>query len=85
MGKYINKTSTGKGLSAFGKARELIADGAKMVSDESYQENMICVVENGMFEAAGYAFCEAEYEAFKRPDGRPKIWLVHPLASELAE
>jgi len=46
---------------------------------------MICVVENPMFDAAAYAYCEQEFEYFKRPDGREKIWLVHPLASELAE
>jgi len=85
MGKYINKNSKGELLPPFNKAKALIDDGAKVVNDNEYLENMICVVENGLFDAAGYAFSENEYKVFKQPDGRNKIWLVHPMAKELAE
>ena len=85
MGKYINKTSKGEILPAFDKAKILIEDGAHEVDDSVFLENMICVVENPMFDAAGYAIDEREFEYFKRPDGRSKTWLVHPLAKELAE
>ena len=84
MGLYINQTSTGAPLPNLGKADALIADGAVVVKAQ-WQPNLICVVNNGMFEAAGYAFCEEEFNVFKMPDGRKKIWLTHPKAEELAK
>jgi hypothetical protein len=85
MGKYINRNSKGELLPPFNKAKSLIDDGATIVDDSKYLENMICVIENPLFDAAGYAFSESEYEVFKQPDGRDKVWLVHPMAKELAE
>ena len=85
MGKYINETSTGTILPPIGKAKELIKDGAKMVSDDTYQENMVCVVENGWVDAAAYAYSEGEFNEFKTPDGRKKIWLIYPHAKILAK
>jgi len=49
MGKYINVTSKGEVLPPFNKAQKLIEDGATRVSDEKFLDNMICVVENGLF------------------------------------
>jgi hypothetical protein len=37
---------------------------------------LICVVDNGPFEAAAYCYSEKEFEAFTEPDGRRKKWLV---------
>jgi hypothetical protein len=72
-------------LPASGKAQKLIEDGAKVVNAE-FQPNLVCVVDNGFFEAAGYCFNENEFEAFNSPsDPRPKIWLVHPDAENLAK
>lgn len=85
MGRYINETSKGEPLPRTGKANALINDGAKIVQPNKFQENLICVIENGFFDAAGYAFSENEFKAFKHPDGRNKIWLVHPLAKKLAK
>lgn len=85
MGMYVNVDSKGNALSAQGKARELISDGATIVSDDKFLDNMICVVENGFFDAAGYAFDEEEFNEFKHPDGRRKTWLVHPKAKQLAK
>ena len=84
MGYYINHISTGKALHAIGKADALIADGAVEVSGDEFVPNMICVVDNGIFEAAAYAYDEDEYNVFKRPDGRPKQWLTHPQAKLLS-
>lgn len=83
MGYYINKTSKGVQLPASDKADYLILDGAIEVPAK-FQPNLICVVENGPFDAAAYAYNEKEFNEFNYPDGRPKRWLVHPKAAELA-
>ena len=48
---------------------------------------VVCVVENGMFDAAGFAFCKEELEVFAAPDARPKTWLSMDLerAIELSD
>ncbi len=49
------------------EAREAFKDG----------KGVICVVDNGPFEAAAYCFDESEIEAFAYPeDYRPKTWLT---------
>ena len=84
MGYYINQNSKGQGLPALCKVSALIADGAT-ITDASFKENLVCVVNNGPFEAAGYMYSENEFNQFARPDGRDKIWLVYPHAKELAK
>ena len=38
---------------------------------------LICVVQNGSFDAAGICFDSTEFAAFNNPyDGRPKSWLL---------
>ena len=44
-----------------------------------------CVVDNGFFGAAGYAYDESEMNQFLSPDGRPKQWLEYIHAKEIAE
>jgi len=82
MGYYINKDSKGNALPPHGKVRALIADGAHIIEhrDGEFEENLVCVVDNGMFEAAGYAFNADEMEAFEYPDGRYRTWLVYEHA-----
>lgn len=79
MGYYI-ETSSSKG-----KAMKLIRDyDAKLVmllpenlSEIPADQALICVVDNGPFEAAGYCFSQGEFKAFNRPtDDRPKTWLL---------
>ena len=85
MGYYINSTSDGKPLLALNKAGMLIADGAVEINEpKAFQENLVCVMFNGLFDAAGYAYSEEEMETFKTPDGRPKRWLVYEHARELS-
>lgn len=48
---------------------------------------IICVVDNGFFEAAGFCYDDREFEAFFDPsDHRPKTWVVMDLekAKELS-
>ena len=38
---------------------------------------VICVVDNGAFEAAAFCYNEQEFNAFNDPsDNRPKTWLI---------
>ena len=87
MGKYINEDSRGLsiGLSADEKIRSLIADGAIRVSDDEFIPNLVCVVENYSFGAAGYCHSKEEYEQFKYPDGRKKTWLQYEHAEKLTK
>ena len=50
-----------------------------------FQPNLVCVVDNGFFAAAGYVFDESEFQAFNHPsDNRPKEWLIVPNADILS-
>jgi hypothetical protein len=88
MGYYIERTSKGVPLSARGKANQLISDGATELFgfEIRFQPNLVCVVENGPFDAAGWAFSKDEFNVFNDPnDPRRKRWLIHPKAEELAK
>ena len=77
MGKYINNiNNTPLGTSFISKCTVLIVNGATVITDIKFQKDLICVVDNGMFAAAGYIFDEREFEAFNQPDGRMKSWLI---------
>ena len=80
MGKYINNIGT----SYSEKIANLKEKHGATVTDSSFKENLVCVVNNGMFAAAGYAYCEDERNEFARQDGRPKTWLIVPEAKTLA-
>lgn len=47
-------------------------------------EALICVVDNGIFDAAGFAFDEAEFNVFVQPDGRRKVWVIMNRAKACA-
>lgn len=87
MGKYINEMPNGTRLPATGKAiwLEQIPGAKKIAEPTDWEEGIVCVVSNGAFEAAGYAFDEKELNEFKRFDGRPRTWLKIPNAKTLAK
>jgi hypothetical protein len=88
MGLYINSDSKGKPLPAIGKAAKLIEDGAELLFDDpkKWEEGLVCVVNNGPFEAAAYAHCESELKYFSDAyDDRPKVWLKYAHAKNLAK
>ncbi len=81
MGYYI-ETGT-----ASGKAAILVnRDGAEIVPKPDNFSNipagkaLICVVDNQLFEAAGYCFSPEEFSVFSEPsDPLPKTWLYMDL------
>jgi len=87
MGLYINFTPDGP-LSALGKARDILAQwpGARKLSEtpREFVADLVVVVNNGMFDAAGWCFDKREFEEFSDPnDGRSKVWLIVPGVAEL--
>jgi hypothetical protein len=67
------------------KAEQLVRlHGAELVLlpelfDFSGDYALICVVENGLFDAAGVAYSPSERDAFNNPDDtRDKVWLKLP-------
>lgn len=78
MGYYLERDDFGR----HGKAEFLIeACGAIELIGVAAPEwrndvGIVCVVNNGPFEAAGYAFSPQELSAFIQIDDRPKRWLI---------
>lgn len=79
MGYYIEVDAL------HGKAQLILAQwpGRSVTADEAYAALMarkgaiICVVDNGPFEAAAHCYNVSEFDAFNRSDDhRPKTWLV---------
>jgi len=87
MGKYVNHTSVGVTLSsASGKCNDILTDGAKEIPEPTeFVPNLVCVVDNGFFGAAAYAYDEGEFIAFKSPgDKRPKRWFIWDKVQQFA-
>lgn len=60
-------------------AREISLSEAKEIVSDSQEEAVICVVDNGPFEAAGFCYDHQEMWSFTQPDDpRPKRWLAAP-------
>jgi hypothetical protein len=87
MGRYINQTSIRDlRASSDDKCMGILEDGGLEIPvPENFTENLVCVVDNGMFGAAAYAYTKEEMEAFKRPDGRPRRWFYWNKVKEYAK
>jgi len=66
-----------------GKAQQIVElyGGRRVSRPQSYQdlapdEAIICVVDNGLFEAAAFCYNEDEFNVFAFPDGRSRAWVV---------
>jgi len=44
--------------------------------DITPDDAIICVVDIGLFEAAGFAYNQRELHAFTIPDGRSRVWVI---------
>ena len=78
MGKYIEGPAKGKAqfLQDQHNARILRTREEIIAAHCDNGEAVICVVDNGPFEAAGYCHDEREFEIFTAPDPRPKRWMT---------
>lgn len=85
MGYYINNNSKGEPMAASfeSKCRSIIADGG-VECDSTFKENLVCVVNNGMFAAAAFAYDEQERDEFAAHDGREKRWFTYEHAKRLS-
>tara|TARA_Y100000310_G_scaffold128314_1_gene127494 strand:+ start:1790 stop:2080 length:291 start_codon:yes stop_codon:yes gene_type:complete len=82
MGYYIN---TETATSSTGKAKDLmdnhdaimISDPENFVAVVDHFHALVCVIGNGLFDAAALIYSQGEFEAFSDPnDHRPKVWLL---------
>jgi len=87
MGKYVNQTTKGMvGASFEQKCKALLDDGAIITQKpEKFIPNLVCVIDNGLFGAAGYIYNEGEFRAFTDPrDTRPKRWFIWDKVEQFA-
>lgn len=47
-----------------------------LFEDIAPDEAIICVVDNGPYEAAGFCYNQAELYAFTHMDGRRRVWVI---------
>lgn len=80
MGYYIN-TSTDPSYS--GKIKDLKDNHNAIETTPAFKENLVCVVNNGMFAAVAYIFSEAEFNEFNQ-GSRQRTWFVVPEAKKLS-
>jgi hypothetical protein len=88
MGRYVNSTSEGMiGASAKDKCNAIIADGGlEIPTPREFITNLVCVVNNGTFGAAGYAYDEREMKSFQDPrDHRPIRWFIWNKVEQFAQ
>jgi hypothetical protein len=88
MGKYINQTPNGP-LSKKHKAAELNKAGAELLftTPKKWEEGLICVVDNGPFDAAAYVADERDLKDFSdyTQDERERVWLRWDKAKDWAK
>ena len=86
MGFYINNFANGTPLSNNFKDVDLLdIPGALIIPrPDAWQEDLVCVVKNGQWDAAAYCYSQEEFVRFNHPDDRRiKIWLHVPNAKSL--
>lgn len=87
MGYYINRLANGELLPPTRKAVHLIDNGAIEIPQPSeFIDNLVCVVENGLFDAAAYIFSGQEMKEFYPSirDTRKRRWLIVDNADVLS-
>jgi len=76
MGFYIQGPKVGKGVFIKNEYGGEFVPQPESFDEIPEDKALICVVNNGLFEAAGYCFSAEEFEAFVYPDERIRHWLL---------
>ena len=77
MGFYIDGPAKGKAPFLRSEYDAEFINEPVSFKDIPKDKALICVVDNGPFEAAGFAFDNREFEVFSAPgDPRPKRWMI---------
>ena len=76
MGAYINPPDESKEAFLEREGADLFLVDFKSVPEGHLA---VCLVDNGLFTAAGIAFDEREFNEFAREDGRRKYWFTVPI------
>lgn len=88
MGKYINQLPDGTMMPTHHKALNILNQipGSKVIpKPDTFVEDLVCVVDNGPFEAAAYCDSPNEFRRFTRiGDDRSKIWMTVPNVDKIA-
>lgn len=86
MGRYLNVDLKGEPIRIHSKLTALVNSGAERIEtpdvfDQYTDEGkgIICVVDNGPFQAAGFAYSQGELDSFKYPCSRPKAFIKADL------
>lgn len=86
MGYYITEDSKGFPLSVHGKVEDLEEDGAEIIATPTeWMEDLVCVVDNGMWQAAAYCYSPTELSRFLHGrNDRSWTWMVYKHAKNLS-
>lgn len=78
MGLYFEWLSTGEPMHPKDKATQMIKDGATPTQPLKWEPRLVCVIENGPFDAAGWCYNHREFVEFQETprDRRRRTWLV---------
>jgi len=75
MGAYVNPENVSKEQWLEENGKEVSQHWAS-THDDFLEQMPVCLINNGLFTAAGIAFSKDELEVFLSPDGRHKTWYV---------
>ncbi len=85
VGFYVDPPDCSK-VEWLDKYGELYKGGISKFNEDEYHDLVfvdkklpVCLVDNGLFKAAGIGFSLDETSHFNRPDGRSKIWYIVPI------
>ena len=77
MGYYIQTSGHHNKAEEICKEHDaIIIPEPKSFSEVPPDHALICVVNNGPFEAAAYCYSEKEFLEFAKPDGRSRKWVL---------
>jgi hypothetical protein len=78
MGYYIETPiATSRALQLASMYDAEVVERPESINDIPRGKTLICVVQNGMFDAAAIVYSDYELDAFSQPgDPRPRTWML---------